>query len=359
MYSVILSRLNKQRLYWICQIGGWSLYGIANLIGFSYTRAITQNLLIGEIFQVGFYFFSTHLLRLHIKRRDWFSLAWNRLLPRLVVATFILSFTNSTINYILVTGISSRPTTDLVALIIVSMIVYFLWVLIYFMFHYFESYRKSLQFEAAMHEIELNNLKSQLNPHFIFNALNSIRALVDENPSKSKDAITQLSNILRNSLAIDKKQLVDFTDEIRTVRDYLALESIRFEERLKTDIRIHPDSEMYKVPPMMIQTLVENGIKHGVSNLKKGGKIEITTDVVDSMFVIRIRNSGKYLNGSTDTSGYGLDNTRKRLKLIYGDAASFNIDNEDKNTVLTEIKIPQHSPDTDGNVDGLIQNETI
>ncbi len=233
------------------------------------------------------------------------------------------------------------------------MIVYFLWVLIYFMFHYFESYRKSLQYEATMNEIELNNLKSQLNPHFIFNALNSIRALVDENPVKSKDAITQLSNILRNSLALDKKRLVDFNDEIRTVKDYLALETIRFEERLKTDLQIHPSSEMYKVPPMMIQTLVENGIKHGVSNLKKGGKIELSTDVADSMFIIRIRNSGRYLNGKTKTMGYGLDNTRKRLKLIYGDSATFYIDNEDKNTVLTEIRIPEYVPNSDDNVNQI------
>jgi len=334
--------LNKQKLYWICQVSGWSLYGIANLIGFSFTRPITQDLFLGEIFQVIFYLFSTHLLRLQIKRRDWFSLLWTRLVPKLLLTIFLLSVVNSSINYIIVIGITSRPVTDLAALIVVSFIVYLLWTLVYLMVHYFESYRKSLKYEAEMNEIELNNLKSQLNPHFIFNALNSIRALVDENPGKSKEAITQLSNILRNSLAVDKKQLVDFNDEIRTVRDYLALESIRYEERLQTDIQLHPDSEYYKVPPMMIQTLVENGIKHGVANLKKGGKIEISTDIVDSMFVVRIRNSGKYLNDKgLENAGYGLDNTRKRLKLIYGDLAYFNISNREKNIVLTEIKIPE------------------
>ena len=121
-----------------------------------------------------------------------------------------------------------------------------------------------------MIEIELNNLKSQLNPHFIFNALNSIRALVDENPSKSKQAINQLSNILRNSLASDKKGLTKFEDELKIVKDYLGLESIRFEERLKTEFDIHPDSQKFLVPPLMIQTLVENGIKHGISKLTAG-----------------------------------------------------------------------------------------
>ena len=128
-----------------------------------------------------------------------------------------------------------------------------------------------------MIEIELNNLKSQLNPHFIFNALNSIRALVDENPSKSKQAINQLSNILRNSLASDKKGLTKFEDEIKIVKDYLGLESIRFEERLKTEFEIHPESQKFLVPPLMIQTLVENGIKHGISKLTPGGVIQLKT----------------------------------------------------------------------------------
>jgi len=93
---------------------------------------------------------------------------------------------------------------------------------------------------------------------------------------------------------------------------------------------------------MMIQTLVENGIKHGVANLKKGGKISIETDLDGEIFVIRIRNSGEYLNGAIKSNGYGLENTMKRLKLIYGDAASLSISNEAKNTVLTEIRIPEN-----------------
>src|SRR5690606_5122792 len=137
---------------------------------------------------------------------------------------------------------------------------FFLWFVLYFSYHYFDQYNKSLKYEASMVQIELNNLKSQLNPHFIFNALNSIRALVDENPEKSKQAINQLSNILRNSLATDKKRLTKFGDELKIVRDYLGLENIRFEERLKTRFDIDPQSHRFNVPPLMIQTLVENGI---------------------------------------------------------------------------------------------------
>lgn len=194
-----------------------------------------------------------------------------------------------------------------------------------------------------MIEIELNNLKSQLNPHFIFNALNSIRALVDENPLKSKQAINQLSNILRNSLASDKKGLTKFDDELKMVRDYLGLESIRFEERLKTEFDIDPESRHFLVPPLMIQTLVENGIKHGISKLTPGGIVQVKTAVEKDKLLIQIRNSGQLLHlPKRSKTGLGIKNTIQRLKLIYGNEASFRIINEKDNFVLTEIVIPQH-----------------
>jgi LytS/YehU family sensor histidine kinase len=222
------------------------------------------------------------------------------------------------------------------------MILYILWAAIYFIFHYFERINASLKYDAIIYEIELNKLKSQLNPHFIFNALNSIRALVDEDPRKSKRAITQLSNILRNSLIMNKRKLIDFTDEMKTVRDYLDLEAIRLEERLKIDIDISPEAESYQIPPLMIQTLVENGIKHGVATLTKGGEITLKAWEEEAQLNIQIRNSGQYINGSDVTSsGYGIENTQQRLNLIFGKSASFKIGNENKDTVLTEIIIPQ------------------
>lgn len=220
-------------------------------------------------------------------------------------------------------------------------VIIFLWLVLYFAIHYFDQYNKSLKYEASMVQIELNNLKSQLNPHFIFNALNSIRALVDENPGKSKQAINQLSNILRSSLASDKKGLTKFADELKIVKDYLGLETIRFEERLKVEFDIHPDSYDYFLPPLMIQTLVENGIKHGISKLTKGGIIHLKTHVESSCLKIQIRNSGQLKSVSSNHEGLGIKNTIQRLKLIYGDEATFRLSNEKDNFVLTEILIPQ------------------
>lgn len=343
--------MNRERLYWVFQIAGWSIYGIASLLLYSSVQEdVSSSLIIGEVFQVAFYILSTHLLRLMIKKGNWISNSWSKLTLKVFLSILAMSIFNYlflvAMSYVLgtISQQDFQPVNVFISIIAPSMM-YFLWALIYLTFHYFQWYNKSLQYEAAINEFELNYLKSQLNPHFIFNALNSIRALVDENPAKAKDAITHLSTILRNSLMLDKKKLIPFNDEVKTVQDYLALETIRFEERLSTSYSFHPDSVNYFVPPMMIQTLVENGIKHGISKLTRGGKIAIETAVEKNSLVIRIYNSGRYQPEQKryrkNHTGFGLENTRKRLELLYGDRASFRISNIENDLVLMELKIPE------------------
>jgi LytS/YehU family sensor histidine kinase len=227
---------------------------------------------------------------------------------------------------------------NIVGLSSVYVFIFFMWSVLYFVYNYFERYNNSLKLEASLKEIELNNLKSQLNPHFIFNALNSIRALVDENPGKSKQAITQLSGMLRSSLTSGREKLTPLKEEIRLVQDYLGLEMIRFEERLRPHYDIDPATENLMVPPLMIQTLVENGIKHGISKLTHGGSIEIGSKILNSDLRIWIRNTGSFKENEKN-SGTGLANTRQRLMLLYGDRANLTI-LEEGNFVLTEIIIP-------------------
>ncbi|HYF66944.1 MAG TPA: histidine kinase [Ohtaekwangia sp.] len=294
--------------------------------------------------------------RLLMKRYRWLSLPIPKVIPSVILSVIAMALlvylVGLPITFIL--GKIFEPVTTLNLTVAFSAtqilgqsflyaFLFFLWTVFYFSFHYFERYNASLKYDATMIEIELNNLKSQLNPHFIFNALNSIRALVDENPTKSKQAINQLSTILRSSLASDKKGLTKFGDELKIVKDYLGLESIRFEERLRTEFDIHPDSQKFLVPPLMIQTLVENGIKHGISKLTPGGVIQLKTFVENNSLKIHIRNSGQLINGTKrNKGGLGLKNTVQRLKLLYGDEATFRIVNEKDNFVLTELVIPQN-----------------
>ena len=131
-----------------------------------------------------------------------------------------------------------------------------------------------MKLEALVKELELKTIKSHINPHFIFNALNSIRALIDENPSRASNAITELSNILRSSMQAEKLETVPFEKELNIVKDYLALEHIRFEDRLKIEYEIDEDTLDQPVP-MMLQTLVENAIKHGIGKQINGGVVKI------------------------------------------------------------------------------------
>jgi hypothetical protein len=341
--------VKRQRLYWSLQIGGWSLYAIVQVVSSILASGVTTpNRIVFLIYESLLALLLTHLFRVFLEPRKWLSITIPALVFRVMISVFVLGvivyFLRLPISFML--GLFDREVAfDLAriwGLSSVYAVIFFLWFVLYFTFHYFDRYNKSLKYEASMVQIELNNLKSQLNPHFIFNALNSIRALVDENPKKSKLAINQLSNILRSSLASDKKGFSKFEDELKIVKDYLGLESIRFEERLQTEFDIHPASQEFYVPSLMIQTIVENGIKHGISKLTAGGIIQVKTTVENDFLKIHIRNTGHMNSVQANGEGLGLKNTIQRLKLIYGDEASFRIVNENNNFVLTEIVLPQN-----------------
>lgn len=330
----------------MCQIIGWSFYGFANIFAYFFqSNKLEYGDIAGQLMQILFYIMSTHLLRFVIKKGNWLTISSIKLIPIVITADLLLAVCNYlfliVVTFSLGTLIPSveSKSVNIIFGILGPFAIYFLWSLAYFTYHYFEQYNKSLKYEAVINEIELNYLKSQLNPHFIFNALNSIRGLVDENPKKSKSAINQLSNILRNSLQMDKKRLISLHEEMETVKDYLALETIRYEERLQVEINIKKDAYPVMIPPMMIQTLVENGIKHGIATLKKGGKISINGKVAGGELLVDIRNTGKYVNGKA-IGGHGLSNTKKRLDLIFGENAHFSISNELDDRVLTRVKVP-------------------
>jgi two-component system, LytTR family, sensor kinase len=339
----------RKRLYWTIQIGSWLFYALVQIFAsFLASGGVSTRRAVFLLYEALIFLVVTHIFRIYVKKKKWITLGPQRLIPLVLVSVFSLGLivyvSRMPVSFLL--GIFEKSValdlSNILGLTFFYAVILFIWSVLYFTYHYFDQYNKALKYEASMVQIELNNLKSQLNPHFIFNALNSIRALVDENPVKSKQAINQLSTILRSSLASEKKGLTKFDDELKIVKDYLGLESIRFEERLKTEFDIHPESHDFFVPPLMIQTLVENGIKHGISKLTPGGIIQLKTLVDNGRLKIQIRNSGHLMNGVKRSKGIGLKNTVQRLKLIYGDEATFRIVNENDNFVLTEITIPQN-----------------
>ena len=227
--------------------------------------------------------------------------------------------------------------------IILTFILIALWLLLYMVWHYLERNRKDeldkLSLEKTVKELELNTIKSHINPHFIFNSLNSIRALVDENPQRARSAITELSNILRSSMQVEKMETVPLHKELDIVRDYLALEQMRFEERLKVEMDIDEDTLEQPVPPMMLQTLVENAIKHGISKKIDGGTVRVISRFVNDHFELVVQNSGMLEEVAFD-EGFGLKSTRDRLKFLYKTNSDFQIQNINGNKVEAKISMP-------------------
>lgn len=215
------------------------------------------------------------------------------------------------------------------------MVVFLIWNILYFAANYLKNYEreeiKNLRLSASVTEVELMNLRSQLNPHFMFNALNSIRALIDENPGQAKRAVTQMSNILRNSLTSGRHQLIPLESEIKVVNDYLELEKIRFEERLNYAFKIPLELMKFEIPPLMLQTIVENAVKHGVGTQQNGGRIEITARLKSpELFELSVFNTGSYnpvKKESEENTGIGLINSKRRLKLLFGKKAHIELTN--------------------------------
>lgn len=217
-----------------------------------------------------------------------------------------------------------------------------LWLLIYMVWHYLERNRKNeldkINLEKIVKEMELKTIKSHINPHFIFNSLNSIRALVDENPGRARTAITQLSNILRSSLKVGKMEIMPLQEELLIVKDYLALEQMRFEERLRIQMDIDPETLHQPVPPMMLQTLVENAIKHGIGKQIDGGVVRIISRIKNQTFELIVENTG--ILGNSKTEGFGFKSTKDRLHILFGNSAQFQIKQTEELLVEAKIVMP-------------------
>ncbi len=220
-----------------------------------------------------------------------------------------------------------------------------IWTVGYFSYSFFERYRDSeirrWKLEAAVKEAELNNLKSQINPHFMFNALNNIRALILENPRNARKMLTNLSDILRYSINHTKVTNVPLSSEIEIVNNYMELIAIQYEEKLQYRLHVEEGLEQIMVPPMIVQLLVENAIKHGISQIPDGGEVSVKVFRAHEDVVVQVSNTGSLVSNripATGKSGLGLQNLKDRLSLL-SEKYSFDLSQVDS-LVIATIKLP-------------------
>jgi two-component system, LytTR family, sensor kinase len=204
------------------------------------------------------------------------------------------------------------------------------WSALYFGIKYWRQWQsaheRTLQAEALANHAQLDMLRYQLNPHFLFNALNSIRASIDEDSQRAKRMVTEFSEFLRYSLLNDNSALVDLRQEIEAIKNYLAIEKIRFEDKLDVTFELEPAAEECRLPGFLIHPLVENAVKHGMTNNSGPLKICIAARIRDGRLVVEIANTGR-LDTKTNGAGtqIGLRNVRERLAKLYPDKSSFSL----------------------------------
>lgn len=357
----------KERLYVLLQSGSWLLLlGLQVIFTFALPTKKTRPpeeivrgiCVVTTVITLGWLI--THFTRVLIRRWDWKYLGWRALAPRILVTAALQSALWSAAGFAATRYLLSKPLpkdASLYALGAISwingVIVFTVWLCIYFFYHLFDRYNRleieKLQLAAEVKDAELRALKSQVNPHFIFNALNSVRALIDEDPPRARLAVTQLANLLRYSLQSAQAETVAFEDELRVVNDYLALEQVRHEERLRLKLDIAPETLRLAVPPLLLQTLVENAVKYGISPRPDGGEVAIAARCEEGQLKLRVTNPGELVatplaaaNGNS--TGLGLKNAAERLRLFFGDRATLRVRAETPTVVVAEVAVPIQVP---------------
>ena len=345
--------------YWALQFTGWGLYFWAQASGevifadVSWSKAATLwgSFCVGGVA-------STHLLRWIIKRGRWLSLPPRALLIRMLIAIALLASTFDVITVVLSLVEHNTPVAPIVGALyrrlphggqlfnqfVNSLMVTLIWVGLYLGFavqrHRYDAQVRQAELAQLLNAAELRLLKAQLNPHFLFNALNGVRALIAEEPARAQDAVTQLARALRYTLAANDDELVSLARELEMVNDYLALEGLRLADRLDVARDIAPEATQARIPVMLIQTLIENAIKHGIAELKEGGTLRIEAHVVNAELTIRIINPRPINAPVSPAQGTGLKNSSERLRLLFGSRASLRLDMSRLGEATAEVRLP-------------------
>jgi len=351
-----MNRRSHARAYWTCQLVGWTAYAALGLVfialfppgpafwRFALTYAAAAAIAVG----------ATHLYRGWMRRRQWRRLPPQRLLPRVGAASALLGAGITALLALVYPLMFARPFLQaggwswLFPALCTWMGAAFFWNVIYFGLHYFEQYREAeigaLRLAVAAKDANLRALQTQLNPHFVFNALNSVRALVSEDPGRAQLMVTELACLLRYTLSAERRPTVPLAEELEAVGAYLKLEGIRLEERLRVEIAADPATLAQPVPILLLQTLVENGIKHGIAPLPQGGRLRITARLAGTRLEVEIVNSGRWPGartaGDRQPGGVGLENARARLHLLYAGQARLEIGDQGAGEVMAAVSLP-------------------
>ena len=342
---------DSDRLFWLLNAGGWVSLSVVTYVSLSLPYD-----------QLQFAYIAHNVLQsvlgflLSIPLRQAFKATWNWAATTRVTIAIALILVVATVwaamrlQLLIVIAGEADLWDDFGGFLFPSLFVFLAWVSLYHLVKYaqlLQSEREStlvleagrrqeafklVSAESAAREAQLKLLRYQLNPHFLFNTLNSIASLVSARRSDdAQSMIGELSTFLRFSLESDRNVTLPLRDEIEALDLYLRIEQVRFSDRLVVEQEIDPRALAEQVPSLLLQPLVENAIKHAIGRAEEGGRILITAKLHDTELVITVEDSGSgtdeeqpQLDQLFDSPGFGLRSTAERLENLYGDAFSFN-----------------------------------
>ncbi len=347
--------MTRTRLYWICQLVGWAvIYGglfltaslSGQVVGATDRGSIAVNLALSYVLSIC----ATHAIRIVAIRRGWLERSVVGLGARLAAASVVAATAATVAEKLqrLAAGASldtmlASPGWLLNGLVSLAA-VYLAWSVVYALvvssYRLGDAEREQLQLRASLAEARMDALERQLNPHFLFNALNTVRALIAEDPAEARRAVTLLSGMLRQTLTSAHDATHALDAELDLVETYLALETLRFGDRVQVCIEASPDARALAVPTLIVQTLVENAVKHGVARCRDGGDVTVAAAVADDRLTVTVTNPSPTASAPTpDGTGTGLANARERLSLLFGDRAHLGLDVGPERTVA-QIVLP-------------------
>jgi type II secretory pathway component PulM len=304
----------------------------------------------------------THAVRIYAKKHGWTDLPARRLVLRAGGAVVLMACAYILILSPMLLRSADLPTAwglwlsavwgEIAAPLFGFSVVMGAWMAIYFGLHAAWKYRQAevdrWRLQAQTEAARLKALKLQLNPHFFFNCLSSVRALITEEPGRARTMVARLARLLRRSLQAEDEKTVPLREELATTETYLQLEKVRFEDRLEWDVDVSEAASDREVPFLLVQTLTENAVKHGIGQRRGGGTIQIEADATTGdALCLHVRNPGTLDDGpnhdSARGSGTGLSNARERLQLLFGDQAALELNQTGPETITATARIPQPS----------------
>jgi len=320
---VLHDRPSPSLPFWLSQLIGWSCFYALTLVATApYLKE--PGVFVDNTFWVFVLFAASWLLRPACRaslrrRRPWFILELHAL-----VFAMVLALITAVLVDVVVSGVHANSWSGLPLDFVQNGVVFFLWCNLYFGAHQWyemsEQRERMLHAESELREAKLNALRYQLNPHFLFNALNAVSTLVLERDSeRATRMLSRIGTLLRRTLDEEATAEIPLLQELEFTNQYLEVEQIRLGDRLHVTTEAAPETLVALVPILLLQPLVENAVLHGIAPAVAGGEIVIRSSIDNSRLHLLVKNSGARRNGKTENGhGIGLKNCTERLRAIYG-----------------------------------------